>query len=73
MFKKLTNRLSKRQQVKLDVDEWIRIKIERNPSKLGKRYIAKLYNDWKLMATFPANQISDIFTPNLLQTWKNNA
>ena len=60
MFKNLTNRLKKKQPVKLDVDEWIRINIERNPSKLGKRYIAKMYKDWKLIATYPANQISEI-------------
>lgn len=50
------------------------IKIEYNTSKLGKRYIAKLYKEWKLIATYPANQISDILNPNLLQTWrkKNN-
>lgn len=68
MFKNLTNRLKKKQPVKLDVDEWIRINIERNPSKLGKRYIAKMYKDWKLIATYPANQISEIdlkfFNPN---------
>lgn len=68
MFKNLTNRLKKKQPVKLDVDEWIRINIERNPSKLGKRYIAKMYKDWKLMASYPANQISEIdlkfFNPN---------
>lgn len=44
--------------------------MERNPSKLGKKYVAKLYKEWKLMATYPANQISDILHPNLLQTWK---
>lgn len=41
-------------------DTWIWINIERNPSKLGKRYIAKMYKDWELIASYPANKISDI-------------
>lgn len=41
-------------------DTWIWINIERNPSKLGKRYIAKMYKDWELIASYPANEISDI-------------
>lgn len=36
------------------------IEIEKNTSRLGKRYVAKMYKDGRLMATFPANQISDI-------------
>ena len=56
--------------------KWIWIKIEHNESKLGKRYIAKLYRDWKLMASYPANQISDIdlsfLDPNQITTWKKN-
>ncbi len=36
------------------------IKIEENPTKLGKRYIAKMYKDGKLVASYPADKISDI-------------
>lgn len=43
-----------------DTQTWVWIKLGRNPSKLGKRYIAKMYKDWKLMATYPANKISDL-------------
>lgn len=41
-------------------DTWIWINIERNPSKLGKRYIAKMYNNGRLIASYPADKISDI-------------
>lgn len=41
-------------------DTWIWINIERNPSKRGKRYIAKMYKDWELIASYPADKISDI-------------
>ena len=41
-------------------DTWIWINIECNPSKLGKRYIAKMYKDWELIASYPADKISDI-------------
>lgn len=36
------------------------IEIEENKSDLGKKYIAKLYKDGRLMATYPADKISDI-------------
>ena len=42
------------------VDTWMIIKIEKNPKKLWKRYIAKMYKDGKLLASYPANQISEI-------------
>lgn len=43
-----------------EVDTWTWINIEKNPSKLGKRYIAKMYKDWKLIASYPANKISEL-------------
>lgn len=36
------------------------IKIEENKSKLWKKYIAKMYKDGKLIATYPADKITDI-------------
>ena len=36
------------------------IRIEKNPSKLWKKYIAKMYKDGELLATYPANKISEI-------------
>lgn len=51
---------SLRHKKELPKDTWIWINIERNPSKLGKRYIAKMYNDGMLIATYPADEISDI-------------
>lgn len=62
-FSHLRNRLRQRRlpiQRDLQVDTWIWINIERNPSKLGKSYIAKMYKDWELIASYPANQISEI-------------
>lgn len=36
------------------------IEILENTSGMGKRYIAKMYKDGKLVASYPANQISNI-------------
>lgn len=36
------------------------IEIKENKSKLWKRYIAKMYKDGKLIATYPADKITDI-------------
>lgn len=62
IIEKITSLWQKPQEKKeeLSVDTWIWINIERNPSKLGKRYIAKMYKDWELIASFPADKISDI-------------
>lgn len=70
-FSHLRNHLRQRElpiQRDLQVGTWIWINIERNPSKLGKKYIAKMYKDWELIASYPADEISDIdlkfLTPN---------
>lgn len=41
---------------------WLRsyIEIERNQSGIGKRYIARQYKDGNLVASYPANELSEI-------------
>lgn len=59
---KLRKKIFEKQEIKehpLD-DTWLVIRICKNPTKLWKKYIAKMYKDWELIASYPANQISEI-------------
>ena len=59
---KLWKRIFEKQERKEKTleDTWMVIRICKNPTKLWKRYIAKMYKDGKLVASYPANDITDI-------------
>lgn len=46
------------------------VKVYENNSKLWMRFVAKLYRGWKLIASTPANKLSDLdFTFLDKQRW----
>lgn len=60
---KLNNLRNKLRQRRVPIQGNIRldgILIQKNTSNLGKKYVAKLYRDGKLIASTPANDLSDL-------------